>query len=70
MRPNVLKGEMAKHGLTVKYMAGELGLSPVTMGLKVNGRADFTLTEIRKILAVFRETGKAYTVEELFGLAP
>jgi len=69
MRPNTLKGEMAKHGLTVKRMAEVLGLSPVTAGLKINGKADFTLTEVRKIIAVFRETGKNYTVEELFDLA-
>ncbi len=69
MRPNTLKGEMARYGVTVARMAAELGVTPATVRLKLNGKTDFTLTEARKILAIFRQLGRAYTAEELFDLA-
>lgn len=63
---NVLRGEMAKHGMTVAEMANVVGISKNSMSKKINGKSDFSLTEIRKILAFFNSLGDAHTVESLF----
>ena len=66
---NVLRGEMAKHGVTVSKLAAYVGVSTNTMSKKINGKVDFSLSEIRKILAFFRERGDVHTVETLFDIA-
>ena len=65
---NVLRGEMAKHGVTVRELAKGIGVSTNTMSKKINGRVDFSLTEIRKTLAFFRLRGESHTVESLFNI--
>ena len=65
---NTLRGEMAKYKVTVSDLAGELGVSANTVSKKLNGKVDFTLSEIRKILAFFNAKGENHTVETLFDI--
>lgn len=65
---NVLRGEMAKHGVTVEKLADCVGISRYTLSKKINGKVDFSLSEIRKILAFFRARGDVHTVETLFDM--
>lgn len=67
--PNILRGEMAKHGITVRKMAAIVGISANSMSAKLNGKVDFTLTEARKIINHFKSLGEKHTIESLFGLA-
>ena len=66
--PSVLRGAMAKHGMTIKEMACVIGISANSMSAKINGKVDFNLTEVRKILEHFRNLGEKHTVETLFDL--
>jgi len=63
---NVLKGEMAKYGLTVADMARVMGLSHTSMSNKLNGKVDFTLTEAKKIVRFFNAKGESHTIESIF----
>lgn len=66
MKKNVLRGEMAKYGLTVADMAKELGVSHATMSNKLNGKTDFTLTEAKQIVRFFNSKGENHTLESMF----
>jgi len=46
---NKLKGVLAERGLTQKYLAALLSLSPVTVNQKINGTLEFTYTEVETI---------------------
>lgn len=46
---NRLKGLILSKGLTQADMANLLAIDPSTFNLKVNGKRDFTITEIEKI---------------------
>ena len=65
---NVLRGVMAKYGVTIAQMAEVVGISSNSMSKKINGKVDFTLTEVRAILAFFRSKGETCTVESLFDI--
>lgn len=65
---NILRGEMAKHGVTVNILAENIGIHRNSLSKKINGEVDFSLTEIRKILAFFRLRGENHTVEFLFDI--
>ena len=67
--PNVLRGEMAKYGLTVADMAKVVGISRNSMSAKIDGKIDFRLTEAKRILAYFNSRGERHTVESLFDSA-
>lgn len=66
MEKNVLRGEMAKYGLTVADMAKEMGMSHVTMSNKLNGKVDFSLTEAMRIVRFFNSKGENHTLESMF----
>jgi|GEM_PF-1808002 len=63
---NVLRGEMAKYGLTIKGMAEIAGLSYQAMFNKLHGKTEFTLTEAIKIVSYFNSQGECHSVETLF----
>lgn len=46
---NELKAEIVRNGLTVKEMAGQLGINPATLSNKINSHTEFTRDEIVKI---------------------
>lgn len=50
MNRNELKAQMARHGDTNETMAGALDMSVVSFSMKLNGRRDFTQTEIHRII--------------------
>lgn len=52
MFPN-LNAEMARHGLKAKELAAALSISERTVSNKLNGKTEFTLSEIKKITALF-----------------
>ena len=65
---SVLRGEMAKHGLTLAEMAKVLELSSVSLSNKINGRVDFTLSEAIKVLNFFNSLGESHTIQTLFDI--
>lgn len=49
MDNRVLKSEMVLHGDTIKKLAEYLDLAEQTLSRKINGKADFTQTEMSRI---------------------
>ncbi len=66
MKPNVLKGEMAKHGITIGEMARRMSMSPSTLSSKIHGKSDFTLTEARRAIEIINALGERHTIESMF----
>lgn len=52
MYPNI-KAEMGRHNLTIKELATNLGLSTNSVSFKLNGKREFTLSEIERIACLF-----------------
>lgn len=52
--PN-LKGEMAKHGETQESIGKLLGHTRGTIGLKLNGKSDWTIEEVEKLCNYFNK---------------
>lgn len=50
--PN-LNVAMFKAGINQKALAELLNMSPTTLSFKINGKTDFTITEIEKIKDIF-----------------
>ena len=67
-RKNVLKGEMAKYGVTITKLSEATGISKGALCNKLNGKTDFTLSEVIRILNFFNALGEAHTVETLFDI--
>lgn len=44
-----LVGEIARHGETQKSLAKLLGLTPQSIGFKLAGKSDWSISEIEKI---------------------
>lgn len=44
-----LRAEMARYGVKPKHIAATLGYSRKTTGKRLNGKSDFTLSEMKKI---------------------
>lgn len=47
-----LKGKMAEIGITQNALAKSLGMSRSSLSLKMNGKREFTLAELRIIVEV------------------
>lgn len=47
-----LRGRMAEAGITQNALAQSLGMSRSTLSLKMNGKREFTLTELQIIVKV------------------
>ena len=47
-----LNAEMARRGITSAYLAKELGLTPTTLSLKLNGKSDLSLKQAVRIKAI------------------
>lgn len=62
MYPN-LEAEMARRKITRKQMANFLGITPTTLGFKLNGEAKLSLPECLKIK---KYLNVQMDVEELF----
>ncbi|HIR53069.1 MAG TPA: helix-turn-helix transcriptional regulator [Candidatus Onthovicinus excrementipullorum] len=50
--PNI-RAEMGRSGCTVEKLAEILGLSPGSVSMKLNGKREFTLSEIERIADFF-----------------
>lgn len=57
-----LEAELARNGITKVMLASELNLTQKGLYLKLSGKTDFTLSEIKKIQSLF----KGLTLEYLF----
>lgn len=66
MKPNVLKGEMAKHGITIGEMARRMDISPSALSNKIRGKSEFTLTEARRAIDIINAQGERHTFESMF----
>lgn len=58
-----LVAEMARSNMTRARLAHELGMSPTTLSLKLNGKSDLSLSECVKIKKIL---GTDETVDVLF----
>lgn len=58
-----LLGEMVKKGITRKFLAKQLGITPKTLFNKINGITDFSWNEVKKIRDIVAPNMK---IEELF----
>lgn len=62
-----LRAEMVLNGISRQDIMNLLEIKPNTYYSKMNGRTEFKLSEVEKILALFyRKSGKVYSVEYLF----
>lgn len=50
--PNI-KAEMGRHNITIKELAQNLKLSTNSVSFKLNGKREFTLSEIEEIANLF-----------------
>lgn len=50
--PNI-KAEMGRNSITIKELARSLGLSTNSVSFKLNGKREFTLSEIESIANIF-----------------
>lgn len=50
--PNI-RAEMGRNNLTIKKLANNLGLSTNSVSFKLNGKREFTLSEIESIANIF-----------------
>ena len=66
MKRNVLRGEMAKHGLTIADMAQLMDMAPSTLSNKIHGKSDFTLTQARRAVKIINSLGEDHTLESMF----
>ena len=55
-----LSAELVRHGIKVKDLAEYIGVSPKTASNKLNGKSEFTLSEINKISSLFPTMEVAY----------
>ena len=58
-----LLGEIVKRGLSKKELAKEIGITEKTLFNKLNGKSDFTWSEIKKIRNIVAPN---ISLEELF----
>lgn len=58
-----LEAEMARAGITQGRLAKELGITPTTLSLKLNGKSNLSLRECVKIK---RFLGTSETIDYLF----
>lgn len=62
-----LRAEMVRNGISKAEVLELLEIRNNTYYSKMNGRTEFKLSEVEKILALFyRKSGKVYSVEYLF----
>lgn len=47
-----LRGRIAEKGYTISSLANEIGISRVTLGAKLHGKSDLTLSEVLKIASI------------------
>lgn len=48
-----IKAEMSRNNITIKKLANMLNVSPNSIGFKINGKREFTLSEIESIANIF-----------------
>ncbi len=58
-----LNAEMARKSITITYLAKELGITPTTLSLKLNGKSDLTLKQAFRIKCIL---GVDIPLETLF----
>lgn len=58
-----LLGELIKKGITKKSLAKQIGITEKTLFNKLNGKTDFTFSEIKKIRDI---VAPGYSLDKLF----
>lgn len=58
-----LRAEIERTGKTKAEFAKSIGINPITFSLKINGKSEFKLPEIAKIIEAFHHE---YSYEYLF----
>lgn len=53
---NLLKATIRERGVTQCHLAKELGISDQSLSLKINGKSDFKLSEIKRLKALLHLT--------------
>lgn len=61
----ILEAEISKNGIRKKDIAMALGIQPRTFSLKMSGKTEFSLSEVRYIHSLFFDI----SIEELFSYA-
>lgn len=61
-----LRALMARHKITQSKMGEVVGSTYRTYGKKLNGEADFTISEMWKIKDFFAELGSDKPIDEIF----
>jgi transcriptional regulator with XRE-family HTH domain len=62
----VLYKEVGNLGYTIEEFADKLGISGASFSNKLNGKTEFTLSEVKYILDFFESKGINYNFEYLF----
>lgn len=66
----VLRGAIARHGLSIESLADSVGISRTSMSNKMNGHTVFDYEDIVSIIKFFRSIGEDYSADYLFELVP
>ncbi len=68
VEPNNLRAEMARYGITLEILSGELGLTKASISHKMTGKKSWTLVEAIKIRDYFNDLAgeQRHTVDNLF----
>ena len=56
--------ELLKRKMTRKQLADEIGISESALRNKIKGRAEFSFSEIKKILEIFNDLSWDYLFEQ------
>lgn len=57
---------MASKGVSKKTLAKNIGLSPASVTLKMSGKVDFRITEMKKTVDFFNGMGATVTLDSIF----
>lgn len=63
---NNLEAELVRERISKKELAYFLGISVPSLYFKLNGKREFTLKEMERIIRLFETYGKKLTLDYLF----
>ena len=54
MQPNKFKAKMVEMGITSNQLSKMLKVATSTLSLKINGKSDFSATEIKELIPILK----------------
>lgn len=70
MFPNIFAAMAARGRMTIKQLSKESGIPERTLSMKLNGKTDFTLSNMLSIQRVlYDKNGKTISLDVLFALS-